>query len=113
MTPEQVDAVGQGRVWTGADALEIGLVDKLGSLDDAVAKAAEMAKIEKFSKRSYPEYEKNFKDLFASLMPSFISSKAILEKEIGVENYQMIQDIKNASNQRGVQLLLPYQLKVK
>lgn len=113
MTAEQVDAIGQGRVWTGADALGIGLVDKLGSLDDAVAQAAKMAKIDKYSTRSYPEYEKSFKDLFASLMPSFISSKAILEKEIGAENYQLIQDIKNATNQRGVQLLMPYQLKVK
>lgn len=113
MTAEQVDAIGQGRVWTGADALGIGLVDKLGSLDDAVAQAAKMAKVEKFSTRNYPEYQKSFKDLFASMMPSFMSSKAILEKEIGVENYQMIQDIKNSSNQRGVQLLLPYQLKVK
>ena len=113
MTAEQVDAIGQGRVWTGADALGIGLVDKLGSLDDAVAQAAKMAKIDKYSTRSYPEYEKSFKDLFASLMPSFISSKAILEKEIGAENYQLIQDIKNSTNQRGVQLLMPYQLKVK
>ena len=113
MTAEQVDAIGQGRVWTGADALGIGLVDKLGSLNDAVAEAAKMAKVEKFSTKSYPEYEKSFKDLFASLMPSFISSKALLEKEIGVENYQMLQDIKNSTNQRGVQLLMPYQLKVK
>ncbi len=113
MTFEQVDNIGQGRVWTGADALGIGLVDKLGNLDDAVAQAAKMAEVENYSTRSYPEYEKSFKDLFASLMPPFISSKAILEKEIGAENYQLLQDIKNSANQTGVQLLLPFQLRVK
>lgn len=112
MTYEQVDNIGQGRVWTGADALGIGLVDKLGNLNDAVAQAAKLAKTENYSTRSYPEYEKNFKDLFAGLMPSFISSKAILEKEIGTENYKMLQDFKNISNQKGVQLLMPYQIKI-
>ena len=113
MTFEQVDNIGQGRVWTGADALGIGLVDKLGNLNDAVAEAAKMAKVEKYSTRSYPEYERNFKDLFASLMPSFISSKALLEKEIGTENYALLQEIKNITNQKGVQLLMPFQLLIK
>lgn len=113
MTFEQVDNIGQGRVWTGADALGIGLVDKLGNLNDAVAEAAKMAKVEKYSTRSYPEYERNFKDLFASLMPSFISSKALLEKEIGTENYALLQEIKNVTNQKGVQLLMPFQLLIK
>ena len=113
MTFEQVDNIGQGRVWTGADALGIGLVDKLGNLNDAVAEAAKMAKVEKYSTRSYPEYERNFKDLFASLMPSFISSKVLLEKEIGTENYALLQEIKNITNQKGVQLLMPFQLLIK
>ncbi|MGV8994061.1 MAG: signal peptide peptidase SppA [Flavobacterium sp.] len=113
MTFEQVDNIGQGRVWTGSDALGIGLVDKLGNLNDAVAEAAKMAKVEKYSTRSYPEYERNFKDLFASLMPSFISSKALLEKEIGTENYALLQEIKNITNQKGVQLLMPFQLLIK
>ena len=43
MTPEAVDAIGQGRVWTGADALDVGLVDTLGTLDDALSIAAERA----------------------------------------------------------------------
>ena len=113
MTFEQVDNIGQGRVWTGADALGIGLVDKLGNLNDAVAEAAKMAKVKNYSTRSYPEYERNFKDLFASLMPSFISSKALLEKEIGTENYALLQEIKNVTNQKGVQLLMPFQLLIK
>lgn len=49
MTPDEVDALGQGRVWTGMDAKEVGLVDRLGTLDDAIAIAAEQASLEEGS----------------------------------------------------------------
>lgn len=45
-TPAEIDKIAQGRVWTGQDALNIGLVDKLGDFDDAVNKAAELAKVD-------------------------------------------------------------------
>ena len=52
--PAQVDSIGQGRVWLATDALNIKLVDKLGSLDDAVKKAAELAKLEEYHTAAYP-----------------------------------------------------------
>ena len=54
MKPAEVDSIGQGRVWLASDALKIKLVDKLGSLDDAVKKAAELAKLEEYHTASYP-----------------------------------------------------------
>ena len=57
MKPEQVDSIGQGRVWLATDALKIKLVDKLGSLDDAVKKAAELAKLKEYHTNSYPAQE--------------------------------------------------------
>ena len=54
MKPEQVDSIGQGRVWLATDALNIKLVDKLGSLDDAVKKAAELAKLKEYYTSNYP-----------------------------------------------------------
>ena len=57
MKPEQVDSIGQGRVWLATDALQIKLVDKLGSLDDAVKKAAELAKLKDYHTNSYPAQE--------------------------------------------------------
>lgn len=54
MTTAQVDSIGQGRVWTGQQALGIGLVDKLGNLEDAVAYAAKLAKLKKYSTADYP-----------------------------------------------------------
>jgi len=55
MKPAQVDSIGQGRVWLATDALNIKLVDKLGSLDDAVKKAAELAKLKDYYSEAYPD----------------------------------------------------------
>ena len=54
MKPAQVDSIAQGRVWLATDALNIKLVDKLGSLDDAVKKAAELAKLKEYHTTAYP-----------------------------------------------------------
>ena len=54
MKPAEVDSVGQGRVWLATDAVKIKLVDKLGSLDDAVKKAAELAKLSEYHTEAYP-----------------------------------------------------------
>ena len=54
MKTEQVDEIAQGRVWLASDAIKIKLVDKLGSLDDAVKKAAELAKMKEYHTASYP-----------------------------------------------------------
>ena len=62
MTTEEVDKVAQGRVWSGTDAYELGLVDHLGDLDDAVAAAAELAELGDDYAVSYIEKEEEFKD---------------------------------------------------
>ena len=54
LKPAEVDSIGQGRVWLATDALKIKLVDKLGSLDDAVKKAAELAKLKEYYTTAYP-----------------------------------------------------------
>ena len=54
MKPAQVDSIGQGRVWLATDALNIKLVDQLGSLNDAVKKAAELAKLDDYYTKAYP-----------------------------------------------------------
>ena len=54
LKPAQVDSIGQGRVWLATDAINIKLVDKLGSLDDAVKKAAELAKLDDYYTSAYP-----------------------------------------------------------
>ena len=85
MTTAQVDAIGQGRVWTGSEAVKIGLVDKIGGLREAIAEAAKLAKIKSYSTVNYPEYEKNFEDIFANF-PFAKSKMAFIKEEIGEEN---------------------------
>ncbi|MBH9578452.1 signal peptide peptidase SppA [Inhella proteolytica] len=72
-TPEQIDAVAQGRVWTGQQALEVGLVDRLGLLDDAIAAAAKRAKLEGKPAVQYVEKERSF---MARVVEDFGSSQA-------------------------------------
>ena len=55
MTFEEVDEIAQGRVWTGKQALENGLVDELGGLEDAIDLAASLAEIDEYRIRSYPD----------------------------------------------------------
>ena len=112
MTKTQVDAIGQGRVWTGQDALNIGLVDKIGGLDDAIKAAAVLGKTKKYSTVYYPEYEKSFSDLFQQFVPFAQSKQSIIEAEIGKQNYDLLQHIKNLSTQKGIQARMMYELKI-
>ncbi len=72
-TPEQVDNIAQGHVWTGSDALSNGLVDNLGDFDDAVAKAAELAKIDNPVLNWYQD-ETTFTDLLLAKMEVYLQS---------------------------------------
>lgn len=65
-SPEEIHTVAQGRVWTGSDALEVGLVDRLGSLEDAVARAAERGGLEQWDRLELPKPKPLMEALFAS-----------------------------------------------
>ena len=115
MTTAQVDSIAQGRVWTGTDALKNGLVDELGGLDDALKHAAKLAKIKDYKTENFPEYEKNFEDLLGSLtgISMFQSKEDLLKEQIGVESYELLQQIKRANQLKGVQAMMPFELKIK
>lgn len=70
MTPEAVDEIGQGRVWLGSKALDIGLVDQLGDLDDAVALAAELADVETYGVKRFQPPKQPGEELLQQLMES-------------------------------------------
>lgn len=112
MTPQQVDAIGQGRVWSGTDALKIGLVDKIGGMDQAIKKAASLAKITKYRTQDFPEYEKSFEDILANFGLAQ-SKQNMIREEIGDENYMILQRIKRLQQLKGVQAILPYELEIR
>ena len=111
MTFEQADSVAQGRVWTGKQALEIGLVDELGSLEDAIRVAADMVEITEYRIRNYPDYEKEFKDLFKG--PFARARENQIREELGEVNYEAYQKIREIGNLRGIQTRLPYLLEIR
>jgi protease-4 len=112
MTTAAVDSIGQGRVWTGKEAKEIGLVDELGGLNDAIAYTAKLVKLEKYKLTVYPRYEKDIKDAF-SANPFMKTQENKLIEEIGLENYKMYKTIKSYQKMEGVQARLPFEIEIK
>ena len=109
MRVESVDSIGQGRVWSGASALKIGLVDELGGLKDAVKGAASLAGIDSHSIKELPVLEDPYVRLMTQLGGEVKMN--ILKKELGesVKYYNLIQEMKNLS---GIQARLPYFLEI-
>jgi protease-4 len=114
MTTAQVDSIAQGRVWTGTDALKIGLVDKIGGLEDAIKHAASLGNTKSYQVENYPEYEQSLKDLLdrSTGFSIFQTKDALLREHIGEESYLLIQQIKKANQLKGVQALMPFELKI-
>lgn len=110
-TFEEIDAIAQGRVWTGTQALQNGLVDELGTLDDAVIAAAEMANITDYKSVSYPNFTKDFKDAFKNV--PFISLKNSLKAEFGNENLDLYETLKTFAQLKGIQARMPFVMTVK
>ena len=88
-----IDSIAKGRVWTGADAIKVGLVDKIGTLNDALASAAKMAKLKGYSIKSYPE-SRSFIEEFFDGYKNEVKAKAI-QQEIGIEQWQVLQHVKS------------------
>lgn len=107
MTVAQVDSIGQGRVWAGVDALNLGLVDKLGNIDDAIAKAAELAKISNYSIVYYPKQ----KDWFTLLFSNDDEIEAALKAKLG-NLYFTYEGINRVLDQKGIQARIPMEISI-
>ena len=110
MTKEKVDEIGQGRVWTGTDALDLGLVDVLGGLEDAIEIAADMADLEHYRIKSLP-YLKDPIEQFFSNLGSQTKSK-IIQAELG-DNFDYINQILKLKDQEKIQARIPYIFEIK
>ena len=103
-----VDSIAQGRVWTGLRAKEIGLVDRFGSLDDAIASAARMAKLEKYQVKEYPETGNIFDDLLGKSAPLNYTQQ--IKEEIGEEHFKLLQQLKKVKQMTNtVQARIPFE----
>lgn len=103
-----VDSIGQGRVWAGTDALELGLVDELGGLDKAIEYAAKQADLTDYSIKNYPKQ----KDLMEMLLSGDIQepyAKSLIKNKLG-KNYSYLETVDNISRLDGVQALMPFMI---
>lgn len=110
-TQAYINSIGQGRVWTGSQALKLGLVDRLGNINDAIASAAKKANVKDYKLVNYPE-QKSFFDKFSGNISAEIKTK-MLQSELG-ENYTFYQQVKSLQNlMRTPQARLPYDIVIK
>ncbi len=101
-----IDSIAQGRVWSGEDALRLGLVDKIGSTQAAIECAARMAKTDKYRLREYPEKKSWIDELLGK---TTAEPAASLKAELGEDNYQIFQQMKKLKEICGsVQTRLPF-----
>lgn len=113
MSIADVDSIGQGRVWAGTDALRIGLVDTLGSLDDAIAIAARKAKLgSDYRIRKLPVMKDPFEDFLKgkSEEASAALTEAFIVHQLSVfkEQYFVFRRSQVLLNSKGVQARMPY-----
>jgi protease-4 len=106
---ESIDSIGEGHVWSGSSALEIGLVDEIGGLREAIKGAAELAKLESFSIREFPVIEDPFTKLLNQLSGNIKMS--FLKKELG-ESFRLYQELSEIKDMSGVQVRLPYFIEI-
>ena len=112
MSVEQVDKVAQGRVWSGTQALALGLVDRLGGLDEALQVAAELAGVEEFRLQNLPRYKSGFERLMDDLGAGASVSEATLEAQLGSEWARVLKEIKSQFGREGLQARMPYTLTI-
>ncbi|MCX8532769.1 signal peptide peptidase SppA [Chryseobacterium luquanense] len=110
-TFEQIDSVGGGRVWSGVRAKEIGLVDELGTLNDAVKFAAQKANLKSYNVASYPKKMTAFEQIFEDLNEDDISARVIKNK-IGKANYEVLEQLTDEKLKSEVKMEMPYKIKI-
>lgn len=109
LSPEKVEEIAQGRVWTGEKAVELGLADRIGDLDDAIAAAAKLADAGEYRIVEYPR----MKDPILLLIEQFtgveeeIRQKRIMKQTLG-ELYPFYQFLEEIKSSNGAQARLPF-----
>lgn len=107
-----IDSIAQGRVWTGKRGIEVGLVDRIGTLQDAIVSAARMAKLEEYRIKEYPEKKTLFEQIMSSYKRSIRTS--LLKEEVGEEQVKVLQELRKVKAMVGTpQARLPFSVIVR
>lgn len=109
MSVEAIEKIAEGRVWTGATAKELGLVDELGGLDKAIEIAAQKAEVEAYSLLTYPSKESFFSSLMNEGKNNYIEGQ--LMETLG-ESYSSIKFIQSVKDMDRIQARMPFDLRI-
>ena len=109
MSVEAIEKIAEGRVWTGATAKELGLVDELGGLDKAIEIAAQKAEVEAYSLLTYPSKEGFFSSLMNEGKNNYIEGQ--LMETLG-ESYSSLKFIQNVKDMDRIQARMPFDLRI-
>ena len=110
LKPEFVDSIAQGHVYSGLQAKELGLVDAMGSLDDAIAMAAKKANLTTYGLRIMPEFSNNIFKAFNRM--NMMKSEAEIENQIGSENYVLLQKAASIKDMQGILMYYPFDVDI-
>lgn len=108
---EEIDSVGGGRVWSGVRAKQIGLVDELGSLQDAIKYAAKSANIKDYRVSAYPAKVSKFQQIFSSETEEDFSTR-LIQRKLGKENFKIFQHITDPDTKTAVLMESPFSIKI-
>jgi protease-4 len=109
LSKETVDSIGQGRVWSGQDAKQIGLIDDFGGLDKAIEVAAELSKTSNYSLIYLPEQKEPIQELIDEITGN--ETRTALEKEMG-EYYRYFEYLKEIQQMKGIQARMPFEISI-
>jgi protease-4 len=108
-----IDSIAQGHVYTGERAITLKLVDRTGTLQDAVDCAARMAKLKTYRTREYPEKKSFLEELLNSSSYTKSSSEEVIKEKIGMQQYNMLQQVKKLQDlMKAPQARLPFDIKI-
>ncbi|HHH49345.1 MAG TPA: signal peptide peptidase SppA [Saprospiraceae bacterium] len=112
MSVEDVHKIAQGRVWIGSKAKELGLVDEMGGLDDALAAAASLAGLEKYRTTEYPRIKEPLQQFIEDYLGGNKDPSMAIQKELG-EFYPYYKYLKEIKENKGIQAIIPYTFEFK
>jgi protease-4 len=105
-----IDSIGQGRVWSGTDAKQLGLVDVLGGINEAIAIAAKKAKLDTYRTIALPEQKEFIDQLLEDINTE--TSTSVVKNVLG-DNYIYFESLNRIMKRQGVQARIPFEMEIK
>ena len=107
-----ISSIAQGRVWTGSRAIGVGLVDRIGTMQDAMECAARMAKLKEYGVKEYPEKKNIVEQILSNYKKSI--KKDLIKEEIGEGQYRLIKELKQVKEMVGIpQARMPFSVDIR